>query len=143
MKNKRVIMYDVSGNNPVFYSATKLPTEIKDASAFVYNATITSFPDIDTKNLNIMVHGNNITSCVVKMEKGIIVSVKPLISSICEDIELYPNGNVLYRGICIIRFGDAGSKDKYGYTIAYTGKKDNFRCFPSAEDACDFIDKMM
>lgn len=144
MMNKRVIMYDVSNGDRRFDSATNLPTGVKDASTLVYNATISLFPDINNVDLNIMMHGNIITSCVVDKKNGVITSIKPLISSICEDIELCSNGNIIYRDTWIIRFGDVGSKDKYGYAIATIGKtKDggSFRCFPSVDEAYDFIDK--
>ena len=143
MKDKRVIMYDVSDGNRRFYAATTLPTGVKDPSTIVYNTTIGLFPDIDSRYLNIITHGNNLISCFVEVEMGIVVKFKPLISCVCENIEFYENGNAFYRNTWIIRFGEMGSKDKYGYVVpnVKAEKAGTLNCFNSLEDAYEFIDK--
>ena len=142
MKYRRAILYDVSSGTAKFHSAVTLHNNVKDPSSVVYNTTIELFPSIDTRNLNIMIHGNDYIACVVEMMGGFVVKTRALISCICRDIEVHSNGNILYNDTTIIKYGKPDSKDKYGYSIFDKNMQNAgyFKVFDSLEDACAYID---
>lgn len=144
-KIRRAIMYNVSVNKTCkFHSAINLPEGVKDPSTALYNLIIGLFPQIDTQNLNITTHGNTLISCMVEHVNGVIVDIHPLISCICNDIELYENGNAFYRDTWIVKCGKAGTNDKFEYLVPIDneGGIRRYHCFDTLADACNFIDTM-
>ena len=141
MTYRRAVLYNVSDGTVKFHSAVTLTNNVKDPSAIVYNTTIELFPSIDTKNLNIMVHGNSVIACVVEKPAGVVVNAHTLITCICENIEAYPNGNRLYKGTTIIQYGNPDGKNEFRYAICKTNQNaGSFKIFESAEDAYAYID---
>lgn len=140
---RRAIMYNVSdGKTCKFHSAIHLPEGVKDPSTALYNLTISLFPQIDGRNLNITTHGNTLISCTVDHVNGVIVSIRSLISCICNDIELYENGNAYYRDTWIVKCGKAGTNDNFEYLVPIDneGGIGRYHCFDTLADACNFID---
>lgn len=144
-KTRRAIMYNVSDSKTCkFHSAINLPEEVKDPSTALYNLTIGLFPQIDGRNLNIVPYGNTLISGTVEHVNGVIVSIRPLISCICNDITLYENGNAFYRDIWIVKCGKEGTNDKFEYLVPIDndGGIRRYHCFDTLADAYNFIDTM-
>lgn len=144
-KIRRAIMYNVSDNKTCkFHSAINLPEGVNDPSTALYNLTIGLFPRIDARNLYIMPHGNTLISCMMDHVDSVIVGIHPLISCICNDIELYDNGNAFYRDTWMVRCGKAGTNDEFEHLVFIDneGEIGRCKCFYTLADACNFIDRM-
>ena len=140
-KNKtRAVMYDVSSGEPKFCKSKTLPDGVKDVSAEVYNTTIALFLLIDGRDINMIAHDNSVIASSVERSNGIITKIRPLITCTIEHVEIYPNGNIEYRGFDIIKSGKIGSRTDYSYAIC---RDDNMLLdnIDSLDDALDRIDK--
>lgn len=139
----RIAVYKINNGKSEFEYA--FYRRIDNEYTMIMNKGLELFPDLESKDLNVFLHGNTYILAHVVRENG-FVDLKPLLSGICNTVIFHPNGNVTYKDFAIVRSGKLGTTDMYEYSIKIMDQVNavlglQIPVFNDLNAALDYIDK--